>query len=140
MNLKSNQKNPRIELPKIGVNLNYTLSNNYNGADLMFLFQESLSLIIRGLSFNSIAIFLLPMGSHLSPTLANAFLVYYKKNWLQGFSHEHRPFYYRRYVDHISVLFNSSQHLKCFQSFLKSCHVSIPFTIENEKDKYNVLS
>ena len=45
----------------------------------MFLFQESLSLIIRRLSFNSITIFLLPMGSHLSPTLANAFLVYYKK-------------------------------------------------------------
>ena len=37
-NLKSNQKNPRIELLKIRVNLNYTLSNSYNGADLMFLY------------------------------------------------------------------------------------------------------
>ena len=42
--------NPRIELPKRGVN--YTLSNRCNGADLMFLFKEGLSLIIRRLSFN----------------------------------------------------------------------------------------
>ena len=31
----------------------YTLSNRYNGADLVFLFKEGLSLIIRRLSFNS---------------------------------------------------------------------------------------
>ena len=35
--LKSNSIILRIELPKRGVNLNYTLSNRYNGADLMFL-------------------------------------------------------------------------------------------------------
>lgn len=48
-NLKSDQKNPRLELPERGVN---TLSNRYNGAGLMFLFKESLSLIIRKISFN----------------------------------------------------------------------------------------
>ena len=32
-NSKSNYKNPRIELPKRGVNLDYTLSNSYNGGD-----------------------------------------------------------------------------------------------------------
>ena len=37
-NLKSNQKNPRTELLKIRVNFNYTLSNSYNDADLMFLY------------------------------------------------------------------------------------------------------
>ena len=35
--LKSYSIIPRTELPKRGVNLNYTLSNRYNGADLMFL-------------------------------------------------------------------------------------------------------
>ena len=35
--LKSNSIILRIELPKRRVNLNYTLSNRYNGADLMFL-------------------------------------------------------------------------------------------------------
>ena len=33
--------------------LTYTFSNRYNGADLIFLFKEGLSLIIRRLSFNS---------------------------------------------------------------------------------------
>ena len=41
-----------FELPKKGVKLNHTFSNRYKGADLMFLFKESLSLIIRRLSFN----------------------------------------------------------------------------------------
>ena len=38
-NLKSNWKNPRIELTKGEVNLNYTLPNRHNGADLMLLFN-----------------------------------------------------------------------------------------------------
>ena len=38
-NLKSNWKNPRIELPKGEVNINYTLSNRYNGADVMLVFN-----------------------------------------------------------------------------------------------------
>ena len=38
--------------------LTYTVSNRYNGADLIFLFKEGLSLIIRRLSFNSNRIFL----------------------------------------------------------------------------------
>ena len=50
-NLKSNQKNPRTELPKRGVNL--VLSSKYNSADLMFLFKEVLSLIIRRRYFSS---------------------------------------------------------------------------------------
>ena len=55
----------RIELPKIGVNLNYTLSNRYNGADLIYLFKEGLSLIMKRLSFNSNAIFLFSLVSTL---------------------------------------------------------------------------
>ena len=50
--LKSNLKNPKFEFSKRGVNLNYNLSNRYNGADLMFLFKEGLYLIIRILSKN----------------------------------------------------------------------------------------
>ena len=52
-NLKSKKKDPKIKLLKREVNLNYTKSNSYNGADLMFLFKEGLSLIIRRLSFSS---------------------------------------------------------------------------------------
>ena len=37
-NLKSNWKNPRTELHKRGVKLNFTPSNRYDGTDLMLLF------------------------------------------------------------------------------------------------------
>ena len=74
------------------------------------------------------------MGSPLGPTLANAFLVYHEKNWLEHCPVEYRPLYYRRYVDDIFVLFNSAEHLKRFYSYLNSRHPNISFTIENEKD------
>ena len=47
---------------------------------------------------------------------------------------KHRPFYYRRYVDDIFVLFNSPEHFKRFQSYFNSRHANISFTIVNEKD------
>ena len=74
------------------------------------------------------------MGSPLGPTLANAFLVYHEKNWLEHCPVEYRPSYYRRYVDDIFVLFNSAEHLKRFYSYLNSRHLNISLTIENEKD------
>ena len=42
-----------------------TLSNRYNGVDLMFLFKEGLSLSIRGFSFNSNTKFLFSLVSTL---------------------------------------------------------------------------
>ena len=73
------------------------------------------------------------MGSPLGPTLANAFLVYHEKNWLEHCPLEYRPLYYQRYVADICVLFNSPEHLKRFHSYLNSCHLNIPVTIGNEK-------
>ena len=68
------------------------------------------------------------MGPPLGPTLANAFLVYHEKNWLEHCPVEYRPLYYRRYVDDIFVLFNSAEHLKRFHSYLNSRHLNISFT------------
>ena len=73
------------------------------------------------------------MGLPLAPTLANAFLFYHVKNWLEHCPLEYRPLYYRRYVDDIFVLFNSAEHLKRFHSYLNSHHLNISFMIENEK-------
>ena len=73
------------------------------------------------------------MGSLLGPTLANAFLVYHEKNWLELCPLGYRPLYYRRYVDDIFVLFNSPESLKSFHICLNSCHLNISFTTENEK-------
>ena len=73
------------------------------------------------------------MGSPLSPTLANALLVYFENNWLQNFPSDFKPHYYLRYVDDILVLFASLEHLEAFQKFVNGRHANMSFTTENEK-------
>ena len=46
------------------------------------------------------------MGSPLGLTLANAFFIYFRKNWVQNCPTDFKPHYYRRHVDDIFVLFN----------------------------------
>ena len=43
----------------------------------------------------------LVMGSPLGPTLANLFLVYHERKWLESCPVQFRPKYYRRYVDDV---------------------------------------
>ena len=45
------------------------------------------------------------MGSPLGPTLANGFLCYHKKLWLQNYPFEFKAVIYRRDVDDIFLLF-----------------------------------
>ena len=73
------------------------------------------------------------MGSPLGPTLANAFLVYFEKNWLQNCPSDFTPHYYRRYVDDIFVWFTSPKHLEAFRNFRNGRHANMPFTIKSEK-------
>ena len=73
------------------------------------------------------------MVSPLGPTLANAFLVHFEKNWLQNCPSDFKAHYYRRYVDDIFVLFTSPKHLGAFRNFLNGRHVNMLFTIEREK-------
>ena len=74
------------------------------------------------------------MGSPLGPSLANAFLSYYEKNWLNNCPQGFKPIFYRRYVDDIFLLFKSNDHLKYFQDFLNSCHINMSFSMETEKE------
>ena len=74
------------------------------------------------------------MGSSLGPSLANAFLSYHEKNWLNNFPQGLKPAFYRRCVDEIFTLFKSNDHLKYFQDFLNSCHISMSFSMETEKE------
>ena len=74
------------------------------------------------------------MGSPLGPSLANAFLSYHEKNWLNNCPQGFKPVFYRRYVDDIFILFKSNDHLKYFQDFLNSCHIIISFSMETEKE------
>ena len=57
------------------------------------------------------------MSSPLEPSLANAFLSYYEKNWLNNCLQEFKPVFSRRYVDDIFILFKSNDHLKYFQKY-----------------------
>ena len=73
------------------------------------------------------------MGSPLGPTLANAFLVHFEKNWLQNCPSDFKPHYYWWYVDYMFVLFTSAKHLKAIRNFLNGRHANMSFTIEREK-------
>ena len=74
------------------------------------------------------------MGSPPGPSLANAFLSYYEKNWLNNCPQEFKPVFYRRYGDDIFILFKSNDPLKYFQNFLNSCHINMSFPMETEKE------
>ena len=73
------------------------------------------------------------MGSPLCPTLANAFLVHFEKDWLRNFPSDFKPHYYQRYVDDFFVLFTSPKHLEAFRNFLNGRHANLSFTTEREK-------
>ena len=73
------------------------------------------------------------MGSPVVPILADTFLVHFEKNCLQNCPSEFTPYYYRRYIDDILVLFTSPQNLEAFRNFLNGLHANISFMIEGEK-------
>ena len=73
------------------------------------------------------------MGSPLGPTLANALLVHFEKNWLQNCPSHFKFHYCRWYVNDIFVLFTSPKHLEAFRNFLNGRHANMSFTTEREK-------
>ena len=72
------------------------------------------------------------MGSPLGPTLANVFLYYHEKIWLQNCPSEFKPVIYRRYVDDTFLLFRSKHHIEKFRNYLNRQHKNIKFTSETE--------
>ena len=79
------------------------------------------------------------MGSPLGPTLANLFLVYYERKWLEKCPLQFRPKYYRRYVDDIFLMFESRDHVKKFLKYMNSRHPNIQFSCEEEYNKISFL-
>ena len=59
-------------------------------------------------------------GSSLGPKLANCFVVYFEKYWLQSCPYDFKSHYYWRYTDDIFASFNSPEHLEAFQDFLNA--------------------
>ena len=72
------------------------------------------------------------MGFPLGPILANIFLSHHEENWLNKCPTEFKPSFYRRYVDDIFVLFESSESADSFREYMSSKHQNINFTIEQE--------
>ena len=72
------------------------------------------------------------MGSPLDPTLANAFLSFYKQIWLNECPDESKCLYYRSYVDCIFFLFHSPDHLEKLENYLNSKHRNIRFACKKE--------
>ena len=74
------------------------------------------------------------MGSPLGPTLANAFLCHYEKEWLDNCPIHFKPVIYKRYVDDIFVLFSSKEHVQLFVDYMNKQHKCLRFTSEAEND------
>ena len=71
-------------------------------------------------------------GSPLGPTLDNIFLSHHEENWLNKCPIKFKPSFYRRYVDDIFVLFESSESADSFREYMSSKHQNINFTVEKE--------
>ena len=74
------------------------------------------------------------MGSPIGATLANVFLCYHEKIWLQNCPSEFNPVIYRRYVDHTFLLFRLKHHIEKFQNYLNRHHKNIKFTSETKNE------
>ena len=73
------------------------------------------------------------MGFTLGPVLANLFVGFHEKRWLDQF--QFCDFcLYCRYVDDIICLFNFEQDADEFFEFLNVQHPNITFTFEKEKN------
>ena len=70
------------------------------------------------------------MISPVRPTVANVFLSFYETKWLGQCPKDLKPVFYRRYVDNIFVLFESTEHLSKFRNYLNTCHSNMSFSFE----------
>ena len=89
-----------------------------------FIFDEEHYTQIDGVAIASI----------LGPTLANAFLCHFEKNWLSECPAEFLPGVYKRYVNGIFVSFNSYSQLLKFVDYMNHQHPNIKFAFEVEKN------
>ena len=74
------------------------------------------------------------MGSPLGPTLANIFLCFHERHWLNQCPTAFKPLYFKRYVDDIFCLFRDRSHVQDFLGYLNARHPNMNFTYEDESN------
>lgn len=89
-----------------------------------FIFNGNLYKQIDGVS----------MGSCLGPTLANAFMCYMERKWLNECPTAIKPLLYKRYVDDTFLLFETRDQIPLFLNYLNGKHNNIEFTAEVEEN------
>ena len=70
------------------------------------------------------------MGSPLSPILANFFMGYHEKHWIEK-AQVVNPTFYERYVDDIFLVFESKLEAETFCTHLSTKNKNIKFRYEN---------
>ena len=55
-------------------------------------------------------------------------------NLLEQCSKEFKPVFYRRYIDDIFVLFESSEYLSKYHAYLHTCHLNLSDSFEQKKN------
>ena len=71
------------------------------------------------------------MGSSLGPVLANLYMDYQEKKWLQE-TDKGKLLMYKRYVDDIFCIFENEKDAENFFEFHNCQHNNIKFTFEKE--------
>ena len=78
------------------------------------------------------------MGSPIAPILANVFLGYHEKIWLNEYEEKEGggggPLFYRRYVDDVFAVFDDEGQATRFLEFLNGKHGNIKFTMEKSEN------
>ena len=74
------------------------------------------------------------MGSPLAPILANLFMGYHEKDWIEK-ARATKPKFYKRYVHDIFVVFESELDAGTFHTYLHNKHKNIKFTYEKQLEK-----
>ena len=72
------------------------------------------------------------MSSPLEPVLANLFMDFHKRNWIEQATNV-KPIFYKKYVDDIFALFESDSDADTFYSYLNTRYENIKFTFEKGK-------
>ena len=74
------------------------------------------------------------MGPPLAPILANLFMGYHEKDWIEK-AQVAKPTFYKRYVDDIFAVFESELDPETFHTYLNTKHKNIKFTCKKQIEK-----